>query len=364
MKKIKNKIFRLRSKRIVSAVLVFTIIFSLFYYRSVQAAALTTLSDTMSRLDNNTASNHTIRFTTATAVNADADTITITFPSGFAVGSVDYTDIDLSHGASTGYETEETLAAANGAGTWGASFVGLVLTLDAPTDAGTSEIPAGDKVIVEIGTNASSGNAQMTNPNSTGTYVIGIGGTFEDSGQIAVAIITDDQVVVSTTIDPYLTFAISQNTVSLTRSGGGNPDYSNTGYNNGTANTLQAATNGVSGYTITYNGSTLTSGASTIDAMGTRTTSATNTEQFGINLRDNATPNTGANPSGGTGAPASNYNTVDEYYFAADTTTTLASASAATTTTTYTVSYIANVSQTTEAGAYSTTITYIATGNF
>ncbi len=99
--------------------------------------------------------------------------------------------------------------------------------------------------------------------------------------------------------------------------------------------------------------------------MTAKTTSSTGTEQFGINLKDNTTPNTGAEPSGsGSGAPAADYNTVDQFKFVADTTTTLASASDSTASNTFTVTYIVNASQTTEAGAYSTTITYIATGNF
>ncbi|QQR77533.1 MAG: hypothetical protein IPJ67_00025 [Candidatus Moraniibacteriota bacterium] len=152
---------------------------------------------------------------------------------------------------------------------------------------------------------------------------------------------------------------------SLTCSGGVlNPDSSNTGFNNGTANTLAAATNATSGYTITYYGATLTSGANTIDAMGTKTTSSTGTEQFGYQPQRQRNPNTGAEPSGGTGAPASDYNTADEYRFIADTTTNLATANAATASTTFTVSYIVNVAATTQAGAYSTTITYICTGTF
>lgn len=345
-------------------VLVFVFSFGIFA-KSADAAPLTALSDTQSRVKKSEASNHVVKFTTPTGAGDATDTITIEFPSDFTIGSVDYTDIDLSHGASTGTETEETLAAVADGTSWGAAFSSRTLTLTHPTNAANGDIAAADKIIVEIGTNASGGNAQLSNPSTAASYVIIIDGLFGDDGQIATAIVDDDQVVVSTTIDPYLTFTLSQNTVSLTRSGGVlNPDSSNTGFNNGTANTLAAATNATSGYTITYYGATLTSGANTIDAMGTKTTSSTGTEQFGINLKDNATPNTGAEPSGGTGAPASDYNTADEYRFIADTTTNLATASAATASTTFTVSYIVNVAATTQAGAYSTTITYICTGNF
>lgn len=328
------------------------------------AASLTALSDTMSIQSDAVASNHTIKFTTPTGAGDVGDTITIAFAAGFVVGSVDYTDIDLSHGASTGAETEETLAATADGTSWGASFSSTTLTLTHPTSGTAGDIAPSDKVIVEIGLNAASGNAQLTNP-ASGTHLIVLGGTFGDSGQIAVVVIDDNQVVVGTTIDPYIAFTVTGNVVTLTKAGGGNPNFSSTGYNNGTANTLEARTNASSGYTLTYSGSTLTSpDLDTIDAMSVKGTSSAGTEQFGLNLKDNATPNTGANASGGTGTPAADYNTADQYRFVADAITTLASAAGSTAATTYTVSYIANVSDTTEAGSYSTTITYVLTGNF
>jgi len=327
------------------------------------AGPLTALSDTMSRLKISEDSDHTIRFTTPSGATDISDTIEITMPTGFTIGSVVFGDMDLSHGASTGYETELTLGATAGAGTWGASFAGQVLSLDHPTDA-TGHITATDKVIVEIGTNAAGGVNQIANNSSADSYVIDIAGDFEDTGQIGIVVLTDDEVVVSTTIDPYVTFVITQNTVSLTQSGS-NPDSSNTGYNEGSANTLAASTNGTSGYSISYEGSTLENLVSdTIDAMAAKTTSSTGTEQFGINLKDNATPNTGSDPSGGSGTPESDYNTADQYRFIADTTTALASAAGPSATTTFEVTYIVNVSVTTEPGLYSTTITYICTGNF
>lgn len=332
----------------------------------VHAASLTALSDTQSRVKKSpAASNHTILFTSTSAMSSG--TIVVTFPSDYDTTGVVFGDIDLSYGAN-GTENDQTLAGSAAAATWGAAFGGTgnrTLTLTYPTSGGTA-ITAGWKVIIEIGTNATTGGTgthQLVNPTTAGTYVVSIA-TSADTGQLATAIVDDDQVVVSTTIDPYLTFTISQNTVSLTRSGGGNPDSTHTGFNNGSANTLAAATNATSGYTITYYGDTLTSGGNSIDAMAAKTTSSTGTEQFGINLKSNTTPSTGANASGGSGAAKSDYNTADQFRYIVNTTTDLASASAATASTTYTVSYITNVAATTEAGNYSTTITYICTGNF
>ena len=349
-------------KKILGLILVLAIL-SFFIPQKAHADALGALSDTMSRLQKSTVkSDHTIRYTTPTGVAAGQN-MQITMPTGFTIGSVDYTDIDVSWGPSTGAENELTLAGTPSGTTWGAAFASQVLSIT----SGTGTITAASKVIVEIGTNASGGDQQITNHATAGTYTISITGSFGDTGKIAIVILDNDQVVVSTTIDPYLTFTLGQNTVSLTKSGGGNPDYNNTGYNNGTANTLAANTNANTDYTISYNGATLSAngGANTIDAMAAKAASSTNTEQFGINLKLNTTPATGADPTGGgSGAPASDYNTANQYKFVADTTTTLASAGAATTSNTFTATYIVNVTQTTEAGAYNTTITYICTGNF
>ena len=82
--------------------------------------------------------------------------------------------------------------------------------------------------------------------------------------------VDDDQVVVSTTIDPYLTFTLSQNTVSLTRSEEATP----TRHTRATTTALPTPSPPPpmqqSGYTITYYGDTLTSGGNSIDAMAAK----------------------------------------------------------------------------------------------
>lgn len=351
-------------KKILICLLIISVVFLIALPKIAQAGALSVLSDTMSRLSDSTPtavySDHTIKYTTPTGMAAGQN-MQITMPAGFAVGSVDYTDIDVSWGPTTGTENELTLAAAPSGSTWGASFTGQVLSIT----SGTGTITNTSKVVVEIGNNATGGNAQIQNHVTAATYTITISGSFGDTGKLAIIILSNDQVVVDTTIDPYLTFTISDNAVSLLKSGGLNPDYNNTGFNSDSA--FSVNTNAASGYNVSYNGATLSAngGANTIDAMAAKAGSSVGIEQFGLNLKDNATPDTGLDPSGGgSGVPAADYNTADQFKFMADTTTTLAGASAATSSNTFTVSYIVNITETTEAGAYSTTITYIATGNF
>lgn len=218
--------------------------------------------------------------------------------------------------------------------------------------SGNSAAPSGSQTVVF-------GN--VTNPSTTNatffarltTYSDASWSSAIDTGTVASS--TAGQVTVTASVDETITFTLASSSVSL-----GTITASSTG--SGTS-TMSAATNAGTGYVITVNGSTLTAGANTITALNAQTASTQGTEQFGINLRDNATPNVGSDVSGaGTGAVASNYNTADQYRFVSG--DTVASAAAATNSNTYTVSYIANISSITEPGSYATTLTYIMSATF
>ncbi len=162
--------------------------------------------------------------------------------------------------------------------------------------------------------------------------------------------------------DPILAFALGSTLCDL---GHFSP--------NGTVactHTMSAASNAGGGYVVSHTATgTLTNGGSTIDAMASQTGSTVGSEQFGMNLVANTaagshtTSNFGAGPSGGSGAVLSGYQTANQFKF------TVAGADLAHTTgasepTTYTVSYIANITAVTEAGAYSTPITYTIVVNY
>jgi hypothetical protein len=113
-----------------------------------------------------------------------------------------FDDIDI-----TASGTDQTIAAVNGSGVWGASFSGQVLTLVSPDNVPQA---SSTPFVIEIGTNADfgpTGDAQITNPSATSSYPIDIGGTMPDTGQVRVAII--DQVVVSASVDASLTFTVA-----------------------------------------------------------------------------------------------------------------------------------------------------------
>lgn len=357
---------------ITSLYLVFALVFMLVggvLPNTAYAAALLNKTDTMSSQKVSTASNHTIVFRTPTGVDASTDTITITLPTGFATNSFDFADVDLAHSAGSQanctaptYTTEETLAASASASAWGAALSGQILTLTPETDAASGEIATNACVQIQIGTNATAGatgDTQITNHASAASYTLAVGGVFGDTGDIVINILNDDQVSVSATVDESLTFTISDNSIgfgTLTAA----DDFFASGDTNGSAteveaHTLVVGTNASNGYTMTVNGATLTSGANTITAIGSsNTASAVGTEQFGLR----------ATASGGSGAVSAPYATAGFAFDTAAFPDEVAAATGASANTTYSMRYVANITSQTEAGAYTATLTYVATANF
>jgi len=317
----------------------------LLNYAKIQAASLTSVTDTMSRQKVSTLSNHVVKFTTPTGAGDTTDTITVTFPAGFTIGSVAFGDMTLTHGATTGLETTETLAAAASATDWGASFTGQVLTLTHPTNGANGDIAASDKVILTIG-----GTNKITNPGSAGSYTVTLGGTFGDTGSLAVAIATQDQVTATGNVDPYLACGVTDDTVSF-------GTLSFTSVKTDTAQ-MTAATNSKDGYSVTVDGPTLTNGSYVIDAIGgTPASSAPGTEQFGFCI----------SASGGQGAAVYPYNQCGSTQYAFDVANVpdeVAKSTQKSKTTTFTMTYIANIDTDTEPGTYSAVHTYICTGNY
>jgi len=139
---------------------------------------------------------------------------------------------------------------------------------------------------------------------------------------------------------------------------------------------MAASTNAGSGYSITVNGPTLTSGSNTIPAMTSAGTGVRGTGQFGMNLKLNTTA-TSTVPVGAEIAAASNgtslrgqaatgYNTVDNFKFnSGDSVANSANGGAGPTNAQiYTTSYIVNVAGNQASGTYTSTITYICTATY
>lgn len=167
----------------------------------VEAASLTSVSDTLSDSDRGVDSNHTIAFTVPVGSSgvAAGQAITVTFPNGFNIStsSVDYTDVDMSIAGS-----DQTLAAAPSGATWGVGIAGQNLTIT----SGTGVVTAGQEVIIRVGLNASGGDQQVTNPVTGASYKFTIV-LPSDSGETIVAIL--DDVLVTAAVDSTFTFTVA-----------------------------------------------------------------------------------------------------------------------------------------------------------
>ncbi len=159
---------------------------------------------------------------------------------------------------------------------------------------------------------------------------------------------------------PTLSFSISDNSIGFGTISFSGASYA-TGDLNGSsseveAHTITASTNASSGYILTVNGTTLTSGANTITAIGSSNTiSSPGTEQFGLRI----------NATGGNGVVTAPYAASG---FAFDTSSfpdeVASDPDGDDVATTYSVRYLGNVGATTEAGIYNATLTYVITAGF
>lgn len=345
-----------------------------------QAAALTSKSDAMSRLEVSVAdspkSDHAIQLTTPTGV-ASAQTIVITFPADFdgandSQGALDFNDVDLFEDTTPDAVcdgTAETLVASAPATTeWSAVFSGTEgRTLTFTSGGASAIIAAASQVCVKIGENATGGaaNSQYINPSTIGSKTITLSvGSGADTGDIVVNIITDDSVAVSGTVAETMTFTIGDISIGFGTLTSANARFAS-GDGNGTAgptsasaHTMTMATNAASGYNINYNGATLASGGNTI-TVATITGDEDGvpaSEQFAIGFTTN-----------GNATIVSAYNQVTptfNYSFVASTETLIISETVPTATETFSAFYLANITGATEAGSYTTAITYTATANF
>lgn len=342
-------------RKLIARTTIVVVLLVMLVPQVASAAAITSVKDVLSTNKVGVDADHTISFVTPTGVAA-AETITVTFPAGFdlATNSVAFGDMDLS-GSTAG---EQTLAAVPDGATWGAAVSGQVVTFT----SATGTIDAAETITIEIGTNAASGVNQITNHSSAGSYIIAIGGTMVDSGSMAIALVTDPQVDISANVDETLTLALSSTTVAF-----GTLSSSSAASD---TMTLTVNTNAGSGYNLTYEATDLqhTNASDTIAAYA-GAASSPGTEGWGVNLKDNATPNVGAEPAStagsGTPTPAGDYNTADSFKLVTGSTNTaFASAAGTAQDDVYTVSYVANIAAITEAGDYTGTVDYIIYATF
>lgn len=310
---------------------------------------------------------------------------TFTIPSTNSVGTIEFLYCTLAAGTCTTPTGLVTTSA-----TYGVEAGATGFTLDNSTNGApfihrtASSITASTVVSYHLNaiTNPTTANQSFYVRISTYAATTPTGGAI-DTGTVAAS--TATQIVLTGTMPESLIFCAGA-TISTTS---GIPDCSTA-----TAGTISfnqlfspadtatatsqmaASTNANSGYNITVNGTTLTSGSNTILAMGSATTGAKGYAQFGMNLKLNTTATStvaigaevaaAANGTTLRGEALAGYNTVDNFKFVSgDSVADSANGGAGPTNAQiYTVSYIVNVPGGQPVGTYTTTLTYVCTATF
>lgn len=321
MKKIK-----LINKRISTLALMLVLVFGLT--PTVLAAPLSSLSNTLTRLKTSETASHTVVFTTPSGIS-NGQTVTLTFPSSSFTMGASLSGVTINGGAVTS-----------------ASWSAPTLTI---TASASSTVSAGNVATIVIPNN------QITNPSTPDTYLITIGGTFGDTGKIAIAILENEQIPVTASVNPTISLAITNTALALGILDSGT--ISTSDYNN-----IVIGTNGSGGYTITVRGygngasdGLYNFGANKLIGSSATTLSA-GTEGYGGQCNKVS--------GNGTCAASYNYSTnqVGELGMAA---ATFASYNQKPTgSDTFQIRVKAAISTSTEAGSYSDTLTIIGTANF
>ncbi len=316
-----------------------------------EAAGLTARSDVMGSSQAGVSTTHVIGVTTATTAS---------------IGSIGFAFCTTATGSCTTpaglITTSATLTAQSGA----TGFTLVNTTNGAPyiTRAAAS-IPASTALSYTLSgvTNPSAVNQSFFVRITTYTGADGATGA-TDTGTVAAS--TAQPVQLTGVTPEILIFCVGTTITSDCTSVSGTTvnfgDFDPLATKTGTS-VMQATTNAANGYSITVNGTTLSSGSNTIPGLAAQTTSNTGVSQFGLNLRANATPAVGTDPTGsGTGTYSANYGSADHYRF--NTGDVVASAAAPTNANTFTSSYIVNIGGSQAAGVYTATMTYICTASF
>jgi hypothetical protein len=298
-------------------------------------------------------------------------TLTFTLPSNTVLQSFDV----------------ELCTTASGACTTPTGFSSSSSTISQPTNLGdasgwtVSTADSGKLALSKTGNAAAPTGSQtvvfnnVQNPTTANSTFFGRMTSYSDDSYTTavdtgvVAASTSQQISLTGTVDETLVFCTGTSGTGCGDIAGSSVDFgtfSSASTNTGTS-LFGVSTNGVTGYSVTINGSTLTcttcSGSPTIAALASQTASTTDTAQFGVNLKDNATPNVGAEVTGtGSGIATANYGTVDQFRFVSG--DSVAATASATNSNFFTVSYIVNIPGAQPAGIYTSTMTFIATATF
>jgi len=165
---------------------------------SARAATVPSVNDYPTTLEAGAVANHTVVFTTSAGIS-EGTTLIITFSSGFDLSVMEEDDVDVEDDG-TDLTTAPTCA---GAEQVSVSVTGNQVTATmCPGDGGA--VAAGSQVTVRFGTNATGsgiGVHNILNPTTTRTSFVSIGGTFGESGSVALAIGGSDTISVTARVE-------------------------------------------------------------------------------------------------------------------------------------------------------------------
>lgn len=363
------------SSRLLRKIVIVALLVAAFPVSVTRAADVTSFSDTLSTIKESVVANHTFTFT-ITDGWAATETLTLDFPAGFSnsgFANTEAEDFDI-----TDDGVEQNLVASGGCS--GTTLEIEVTTVDTSDPigftftrcTGDATIAAGSVVIIEIGTNATTGgtgNDQITNQTAAQNGTDGVisltgGGGYTDTGNLAVEIVADNDVTVNATVDPRITCAFTGLTTTFA---------SLTGpvTTSDTNTTITVSTNASNGFNISvrdagngtnpglYKSSSPTYLVGSADSSYANTATLTNdVDGFGIQ----------GSTSGGSGASVTidaRYNQVSNAVGGLElAATNLASATGAVASRVVTIVHKAAVSGLAAAGAYTDTLTYVCTGVF
>lgn len=186
-------------------ILILLLVLSYFLFHVVKAGLIMNFSDQLSSRTIDSASNHTIVFTTASSFTPD-DTLELYFETDFDLSRIDYSDLDFKDD-----NVDLNLGATPGTGAGsniGVAVSGQTITF---TQNDTDTVLAGSQITIAIGTNADhqvQGDNQIYNPSVADDYLISLSGTFGDMGTLSVQILNSDSVGLAGEITPELRFVL------------------------------------------------------------------------------------------------------------------------------------------------------------
>ena len=189
-------------------------------------------------------------------------------------------------------------------------------------------------------------------------------GGYTDNGSVAFS--TSNAIGTAGFVPPFMNICVGLNVASNCSSVfGGVVDFGELSKvsNNVATSQFAVACNDVLGYSVYIIGTTLTAGNNIIPNLSTPQSVAPGTSGFGINLKSNGNPVVGADVTGaGSGSPSANYNISNNFTF--NNGDLIASSPISSDYNVYTVSYLANVSQSQPPGIYTSTFTFVSVALF